>query len=145
MTLPIRARLTLWYGSLLAAALIIFAGAVYLIMAQALQSNLDTSLQGRITHLQSKVEVDGGRLIFPDGEEQSDEPLVPDALLTPAGKVSLGLAPASLLSAVTVRSLPRGARITYGNASGLRYAISPIVRTGRISGYILAWQSLQPV
>ena len=42
--LPVRLRLTLWYVALLAAALAVFSGSVYVLLSRNLQSDLDTSL-----------------------------------------------------------------------------------------------------
>jgi signal transduction histidine kinase len=145
MTLPIRARLSLWYGGLLAVALIAFASAVYLIMANALQSNLDASLKSRVAQLQRGITVENGRLAFPGSEEQTDEPLVPDALLRASGRVLVGNLPPGLRLELKAGDLPRQPGIAFASSENLRYAIAPIKRSGRLAGYVVVWQSLQPV
>jgi heavy metal sensor kinase len=143
--LPIRARLTLWYGALLSVALLVFAGAVYAIMASKLQSNLDASLRSRIAQLQKGIEVDDGRLVFPRGEEQTDEPLVPDVILKPSGRLFVGNLPAALKPRLTRDLLPLRSGINFGSVSNLRYAVTPVERGGTVAGYVVVWQSLQPV
>jgi heavy metal sensor kinase len=145
VTLPIRVRLTLWYGGLLASALIIFAGAVYLIMANALQSNLDASLRSRVSQLRSATKLDNGRLVYPRQEEQTDEPLVPDVILQPSGSVFVGNLPSSLRPDLTGARLPRQPGTRIGTVNDLRYAVTPIENGKRIAGYIVVWQSLESV
>ena len=43
--LSIRVRLTLWYGTALAVLLFLFAGVIYVVMAQALREQVDASLE----------------------------------------------------------------------------------------------------
>lgn len=54
--LPIRWRLTLWYGAVLAAVLIIFAGAVDLLMARVLQRRTDHNLEHQVAVIQEQIE-----------------------------------------------------------------------------------------
>jgi signal transduction histidine kinase len=145
MTLPIRARLTLWYGGLLAAALLIFAGAVYLVMAGALQANLDASLRSRVAQLRTAIKLEDGRLAYPRAEEQTDEPLVPDVILRPSGRVFVGNLPATLRPSLTRRQLPRLPGLQFASVGDLRYAVTAIENTGRVAGYIVVWQSLESV
>jgi signal transduction histidine kinase len=141
MNLPIRLRLTLWYSALLAGALLLFSVIIYLVMAQALVGNLDTSLRDRIRAVQVEVKKVSGRLTIPGGEEQTDEPAVPVILLTPSGRILRGGAPPSVsLWLRRHHSRLRPGLNLYG-AGTVRLATSPVNVHGHLAGYVLAWQS----
>src|SRR5438445_7775470 len=44
--MPLRLRLTLWYGTALALVLIVFGGALYAVLARGLRDQIDRSLEG---------------------------------------------------------------------------------------------------
>jgi signal transduction histidine kinase len=145
VTLPIRLRLTFWYGGLLAAALIAFSIAVYLIMAGTLQNNLDATLRQRIDHVQSIVKEESGRLTIPQGEEQLDEPLIPAVLLSPTGRLISGTLPAGGGQWLAEHQLPAPGQMLLGSESGTRLEARAIERRGRLLGYVVVWQTLRSV
>jgi two-component system heavy metal sensor histidine kinase CusS len=62
--LPIRWRLTVWYGAVLAAVLAIFAAAVDLLMARLLQQRTDHNLEHQVEVIEEQIELmrDAGSL-----------------------------------------------------------------------------------
>jgi heavy metal sensor kinase len=54
--LSIRLRLTIWYGAVLAAVLVLFGGAVYLLMGQELLARIDAALEGEFLEIVDDVE-----------------------------------------------------------------------------------------
>lgn len=142
MNLPIRVRLTLWYGALLAAALLLFAGTVYAVMANTLLANLDTALAGRLDHVSAEVRVANNVPILPRDEEQVDQPVIPVALIAPSGKITRGSLPRQLRSTRPAPFAPGRHFETVGN---LRVATAPIVRRGHIIGTAVVWESQRAV
>ena len=59
--LPIRWRLTLWYGVLLVVAMALFSGSLYVLLRQQLYASLDEQLLEQAEHLLATVKVEDGR------------------------------------------------------------------------------------
>lgn len=143
--LPIRFRLTLWYSALLAAALATFSITIYLVVANILVSDLDSSLNQRMNHLQQEVAVAHGRISLPHGEEQADQPLIPAILLSPSGRVLLGTVPVDVRAWLTRHPLARLGASTLASAGAIRLLIRPFVQRRHIAGYVLVLGSMAPV
>lgn len=142
MSLPIRLRLTLWYGALLAAALLLFAGIVYAVMANALLANLDAALSARLDHVVAETAVRHNVPELPHDEEPVDVPLIPVALIGPSGAVLHGPLPRQLRTSPPPHTL-RGKH--FETAGNLRVGTTPVVRANRILGTVVVWQSLRTV
>lgn len=143
--LPVRIRLTLWYTALLAGALLLFSGTVYLLMSRSLVSNLDVSLQQRINQIMPTVDVANGQVRLPMPGEQPDAPFIPAILLTPSGQPMSGTLP-PILSQWLARHgslLPRG--FSTASEGDVRFAIAPIEDNSHRVGYILVWQSMRSI
>ena len=145
MKLSIRARLTIWYSGLLAAALLAFSLAVYFVMASALLSNLDTTLRQRLNQVAVAVRDDNGHLGLPNGGDNSDDALVPDVLLDPRGHVLLGTLPPDVGSLLAHHPLSPASGDAFRSAAGTRFATRTIYHGGAVAGYALVYQSLKPV
>lgn len=142
MSLPIRVRLTLWYGALLALALALFAGTVYVVMANALLANLDTAMAGRLDHVVAEARIVHGRPVLPRDEEPVDVPLIPVGLIGPAGAVIDGPLPRY----VRPSTLPHASRTRHFETVGtLRVATAPIIRRNHLIGTAVVWQSQRAV
>jgi heavy metal sensor kinase len=62
--LPIRWRLTLWYGVLLVVAMALFSGSLYVFLRQQLYASLDEQLLEQAEHLLATVKVEDGRPVL---------------------------------------------------------------------------------
>lgn len=146
MRLPVRLRLTLWYIALLAAALLLFAGSVYVLMSRSLVDNLDTSLHQRINQLVPTVDVANGRVRLPPVGEAPDTPYIPAALLSPSGQTLSG---SGVLPPALTSWLRHGASFPHGftawTVGDFRIAATPIEDNSHRVGYLLVWQPLGSV
>jgi signal transduction histidine kinase len=142
VSIPIRARLTLWYGALLAAALVLFAGTVYAVMANALLANLDATLASRLDHVTTETKIANGLPTLPRDEERVDQPVIPAVLIAPSGRITYGSLPGQLRSALPANPPSDRHFVTVGN---LRVATAPIARRGHLIGTTVVWESQRAV
>jgi signal transduction histidine kinase len=140
MTLPFRLKLTIWYSTLLAGAVILFSTAVYLLMAHALLDNLNASLRVRADQVGRSADVRNGQLGLSHRDEQSEGQFIPAALLGSTGRITSGPAPASLNSWLASHGdwLRPGFHAT--GVADFQVASRSIDRHGRVVGYVLVWQ-----
>lgn len=89
----IRVRLALWYGTALALILVIFAGVIYVVMAQALRDRVDASLQEAAqVAIRSLEDRFGPFLIFEDLSQDFPELALVDKffqIFGPTGQVTI--------------------------------------------------------
>jgi hypothetical protein len=104
--LPVRLRLTLWYTALLAGALVLFSGTVYVLMSRSLVSNLDVSLQQRVNQIIPSLDVANGHVTMPQPAEQPDTPFIPVVLLTRSGQPATRSAQGSPKDTIIRRGQP---------------------------------------
>jgi hypothetical protein len=71
--LPIRWRLTLWYGVLLVVAMALFSGSLYVFLRQQLYASLDEQLLEQAEHLLATVKVEDGRPVLEPTTANSDD------------------------------------------------------------------------
>jgi signal transduction histidine kinase len=145
MKLPVRLRLTLWYVALLAAALLLFAGSVYVLMSRSLLDNLDTSLHQRINQLVPTVDVANGRIRLPPVGEEPDTPYIPAALLSPSGRSLRGALPPALRPWLQQRGVSLPHSFTAQTVGDFRIATTAIEGNSHRVGYLLVWQPLGSV
>jgi signal transduction histidine kinase len=140
MTLPFRLKLTIWYSTLLAGAVILFSTTVYLLMAHALLGNLNASLHARADQVAASAEVRQGHLGLSRREEQAEGQFIPAALLASSGRVAAGQVPPSLHTwlASHLSWIHPGFHAT--GVADLQVASRSIDRHGQIAGYVLVWQ-----
>ncbi|GAC1466081.1 MAG: ATP-binding protein [Chloroflexota bacterium] len=143
--LPVRLRLTLWSMALLLAALLLFSGAVYVLMANTLVSNVDASLRQRVTQVDAGVEVANGHLTLPSSGEPVDGPFIPAVLIALGGHKLSGPSPPAIHRWLAQSGWTLPALFHAESVGGLRVATKPIEDNGHVVGYVLAWQSLKPV
>lgn len=145
MKLPIRLRLTLWYSALLAGAMLLFSLTVYLVMANALVGNLDTTLKDRIRQVTLETRYQNGHLTLPSHEEQTDIPAIPTVLLSPSGHVQQGRLPPGLAPWLRRHRSDLRSGLNLYRVSDVRAATSSVVYQGRLAGYVLDWQSTRSI
>lgn len=143
--LPVRWRLTLWYTALLLAALLLFSGTVYVLMANTLVSNLDSSLRQRVTQVDGTVEVTNGHLTLPSSAEPVDGSFVPVVLLAVGRHTPSGPVPIEIHRWLARPGLNFPAEFNAESVGALRVATKAIEDNGHAVGYVVVWQSLKPV
>lgn len=145
MTLPFRARLTLWYTALLAVALLIFSITVYVLMSRALINNVDSTLRTRITQIEPELGERDGGLAAPENENTTDESGVPTVVLSPAGRLVGGSVPPDVAAWIAAHRSSLKPGIAFDGTPNVRLATKSVSRGGHIRGYVLAWQSTKQV
>lgn len=145
IALPVRLRLTLWYMALLLAALLLFSGAVYVLMANTLVNNVDSSLRQRVTQVDATVEVANGHLTLPGKGEPVDTPFIPAVLFVPASHHVSGPVPPGIHRWLAQHHSALPAPFHAETVAGLRVATHAIDDNGHVVGYVLVWQSMKPV
>ena len=145
----VRVRLTLWYVLLLAVILAAFIAGVYLVLRQALYSNLDQSIENQASILLDAIQVrgDGPSLDnvvatrVPDEAEHYARVFDASANLTFDGSVALGEVPEDLRA--VARALGGSSETRRFKAEGdpIRARTFPISRDGQIVGVLEVGQS----
>lgn len=143
--IPARLRLTLWYVVLLMGALLLFAGSVYVLMSRSLLTNLDSSLRGRIAQIAPSVQVVNNQVHRTPPDEDASTPYIPAALISASGHPISGILPKPfrLWLRQNGSSLPNS--FLAATVGDLRFAIAPIRRNRRPTGYLVVWQSMESV
>lgn len=143
MSVSLRLRLALWYGALMAVAMTVFAGVVYLVVDRTLDRTFDSHLRSRAEHIAQAALVRNGRPTLPGGEEQTDDPSAPAVVFNSAGHVTAGeesTPVARWLGRNPVGKLRAGGIQREDDAA---FSTQPIVRHGAVVGYALVWQPLR--
>ncbi len=143
MNLPFRLRLTLWFTGLFAAALVLFAMAIYFFMAEALVRNLDITLHDRINQVRGQVSMVTGRGALRGGTSASGTrgQFGPAGLISPSDQVLAGMVPEDLRLGLAHERVLLRPRFTTASLDDLRVATAPVYRGGTIVGYVLVWES----
>jgi len=143
MNLPFRLRLTLWFTGWFAAALVLFAMAIYFFMAEALVRNLDITLHDRINQVRGQVSMVTGRGALRGGTSASGTrgQFGPAGLISPSGQILAGMVPEDLRLGLAHERVLLRPRFTTASLDDLRVATAPVYRGGTIVGYVLVWES----
>src|SRR5438445_9380563 len=156
--MPLRLRLTLWYGTALALVLIVFGGALYAVLARGLRDQIDRSLEGAAAVAVRAVEQHriGPFLPFEDLAAEFPELAVLDKtfqFFSPAGKITIQspnlgrqdipLSRTALESALNGRATLESVRFQDG--SMFRLLSVPIRENGVLVNIVQVGTSLQPV
>src|SRR5439155_14232453 len=156
--MPLRVRLTLWYGTALALVLIVFGGALYAVLARGLRDQIDRSLEGAAAVAVRAVEQHriGPFLPFEDLAAEFPELAVLDKtfqFFSPAGKITIQspnlgrqdipLSRTALESALNGRATLESARFPDG--SSFRLLSVPIRENGVLANIVQVGTSLRPV
>ena len=156
--MPLRVRLTLWYGTALALILVVFGGALYAVLAHGLRDQIDRSLEETASVAVRALEQHrvGPFLPFEDLAAEFPELAVLDKsfqIFSPAGKVAIqspNLGRLDIpLSRTALESALNG-RATYESArfpGGLSYRLLsvPILLDGALVNIVQVGTSLRPV
>ncbi|MFQ5991846.1 MAG: sensor histidine kinase [Nitrospiraceae bacterium] len=155
--MPLRVRLTLWYGTALALILIVFATVLYVVMARGLRDQVDHSIeQAAIAAVRSLENRFGPFLPFEDFSAQFPEVAVVDKffqIFGPTGKVTIQSANIQTreipLSRTALEAAFQG-RKTFESAAfpeevPVRLVSVPIIYDGTLVNIVRAGTSLQPV
>lgn len=143
--LPITLRITVWYSGLLAGALLLFSLTVYLLMADTLVGNLDTSLQERVSQVATTVDVRGGQIALPVRGDGTDSPAIPAAIRAPSGRAVGYPVPGVIRAWLGAHPGAFGDRFQAWSVDHLRVATGPLGTRGHIIGHVLVWHSLRSV
>ncbi len=156
--MPLRVRLTLWYGTALALILVVFGGALYAVLAHGLRDQIDRSLEETASVAVRALEQHrvGPFLPFEDLAAEFPELAVLDKsfqIFSPAGKVAIQspnlgrldipLSRTALEAALSGRATFESAR--FPNGSTYRLLSVPIVFNGALLNIVQAGTSLRPV
>jgi two-component system OmpR family sensor kinase len=156
--MPLRLRLTLWYGTALAMILIVFGGALYAVLAHGLRDQVDRSLKETASVAVRALEQHrvGSFLPFEDLAAEFPELAVLDKsfqIFSPAGKVTIQspnlsrldipLSRTALEGALNGRATSESARFRDG--SSFRLLSVPILLDGALVNIIQVGTSLRPV
>ena len=155
--MPLRVKLTLWYGSALALILILFAGALYAIIARDLRGQVDQSLEEAATTAIRSLEQHGfGPFIqFEDLSAHFPELAVLDKffqIFSPTGRITIQspnvkshdvpLSDAALKTAFEGGTTYESARFPGEN---LRLISVPILYQGNLLNVVQVGTSMKPV
>lgn len=145
MTLPFRLKLTLWYSAILAGAVVLLSVAVYLLMARALQENLNAALRARTDQVATSREVAEGHFTLAHEQDDTEKTYIPAVLLSPSGHIRAGQPPSNLQ--VWLRGHRNALRPGFHAQSvgNLQVGLRSVQRHGRIIGYVLVWEPLGSV
>lgn len=156
--MPLRMRLTLWYGTALALILIVFGGALYAVLAHGLWDQIDRSLEETASVAVRALEQHrvGPFLPFEDLAAEFPELAVLEKsfqIFSPAGKVTIQspnlgrldipLSRTALEAALNGRATYESARFPGG--SSYRLLSVPIILDGALANIIQVGTSLRPV
>lgn len=156
--MPLRVRLTLWYGTALGLVLVVFGGALYAMLAHGLRDQIDRSLDETAAVAVRAVEQHrvGPFLPFEDLAAEFPELAVLDRsfqIFSPAGKVAIQspnlgrldipLSRAALEAALNGRATLESVRFRDG--SSFRLLSAPILLNGALVNIIQVGTSLRPV
>ncbi len=156
--MPLRLRLTLWYGTALALILVVFAGALYAVMARGLKDQVDRSLEDAAAAAVRALEQRGVGpfLPFTDLASEFPELAVLDKffqIFSPAGKITIQspnierrdipLSLTALKAALNGQATLESAR--FRRESPIRLLSVPIRRGGTLVNIVQVGTSLQPV
>jgi heavy metal sensor kinase len=155
--MPLRVRLTLWYGTALALVLVVFGGALYAVLARGLRDQIDRSLEEAAAVAVRAVEQHrlGPFLPFEELATEFPELAVLDKtfqIFSPAGKITIRspnlghqdipLSPTALASALIGHATFESARFKDGSA--FRLFSVPIRENGALVNIVQVGTSLQP-
>ena len=155
--MPLRVRLTLWYGTALAVILIVFGGALYATLAHGLRDQIDRSLEETAAVAVRALEQHrvGPFLPFEDLAAEFPELAVLDKsfqIFSPAGKVAIQspnlgrldipLSRAALEAALSGRATLESVRFRDG--SSFRLLSMPILINGTLVNIVQVGASLRP-
>jgi two-component system OmpR family sensor kinase len=156
--MPIRVRLTLWYGTALALILVIFASVLYAVMARGLKDQLDRSLAEAAAAAVRSVEQHrfGPFLHFEDISEEFPELALLDyffQIFSPTGKITIqspNLKGPDIPLSLTALEAAFAGNTTFESArfhghSPLRLISVPIIYEGTLVNIVQVGTSLQPV
>jgi heavy metal sensor kinase len=156
--MPLRVRLTLWYGTALALVLVIFGGALYAVLSRGLRDQIDRSLEEAAAVAVRAVEQHrvGPFLPFEELAAEFPELAVLDKtfqIFSPVGKITIQspnlgrqdipLSPTALASALNGRATFESARFQDG--SSFRLLSVPIWQNGVLVNIVQVGTSLQPI
>ncbi|TRZ97527.1 MAG: HAMP domain-containing protein [Nitrospiraceae bacterium] len=156
--MPLRVRLTLWYGTALALLLVVFGGALYAMLAHGLRDQIDHSLEETAAVAVRALEQHrvGPFLPFEDLAAEFPELAVLDKsfqIFSPGGKVTIQspnlsrkgipLSRAALEGGLSGRATFESARFRDG--SSFRLLSAPIFLDGALVNIIQVGTSLRPV
>ncbi len=156
--MPLRVRLTLWYGTALGLILVAFGGALYAMLAHGLRDQIDRSLDETAAVATRALEQHrvGPFLPFEDLAAEFPELAVLDRsfqIFSPAGKVAIQspnlgrldipLSRAALEAALSGRATLESVRFRDG--SSFRLLSAPILLDGALVNIIQVGTSLRPV
>lgn len=137
---PIRLRLTLWYTGLLAVALFLFSGTVYLVMSRTLVTNMDTSLRQRIHQVMPVLSVVNGQVRVPAAAGDLDGPFIPLAVVSPSGQIIEGPFPPRLHHWFLRHASSLQSTMQIQSVGAHHFAVTAIQDHGRRVGYLFAWE-----
>ncbi len=156
--MPLRVRLTLWYGTALAVILIVFGGALYATLAHGLRDQIDRSLEETAAVAVRALEQHrvGPFLPFEDLAAEFPELAVLDKsfqIFSPTGKVTIQSPNLGRLDIPLSRTALEGGlsgRATFESArfrdgSSLRLLSMPILFNGTLVNIVQVGASLRPV
>lgn len=156
--MPLRVRLTLWYGTALAVILIVFGSALYAVLARGLRDQVDRSLEETAAVAVRALEPHriGPFLPFQDLAAEFPELAVLDKsfqIFSPAGKVTIqspNLGRQDIPLSRTALEAALSGRMTYESArfpggSSYRLLSVPIVFNGALLNIVQVGTSLRPV
>ncbi|RMH31324.1 MAG: HAMP domain-containing protein [Nitrospirae bacterium] len=155
--MSIRVRLTLWYGTALAIILVIFAGIIYFVMAQALHDRVDAALQDAAqVAIRSLEDRFGPFLIFEDLSRDFPELALVDKffqIFGPTGQVTIQSANIKSreipLSQTAFQAALKGQAtfesIRLRESIPFRLLSVPIRYRGRLVNILRVGTSLQPI
>jgi heavy metal sensor kinase len=156
--MPLRVRLTLWYGTALALILVVFGGTLYAVLAHGLRDQIDRSLEETVSVAVRALEEHrvGPFLPFEDLAAEFPELAVLDKsfqIFSPAGKVTIQspnlgrldipLSRTALGAALSGRATFESARFRDG--SSFRLLSVPIIFDGALVNIIQVGAPLRPV
>lgn len=154
----IRIRLTLWYGTALALVLIVFAGALYAVMARGLREQVDESLAAAAETAVRSIEQTRANPFsqFEDLAAQFPELAVVDKffqIFSPTGAVTIQsphikphdvpLSRAAIEAALAGRTISQSVR--FADESPMRLLAVPVFENGTLASIVQVGTSLQPV
>lgn len=156
--MPLRVRLTLWYGTALALVLIVFAGALYAVMARGLREQMDQSLAAAAETAVRSIEQTRANPFsqFEDLAAQFPELAVVDKffqIFSPTGAVTIQsphikphdvlLSRAALEAALAGQTIFQSVR--FADESPMRLFAVPVFENGTLASIVQVGTSLQPV